>query len=201
MIYRGNKMRKKAKIFGVIIIIFLALFCIFAIVTCPNMNDSIIIRIKNIEIDNMSDVDQKSCLIFGEDFISQDEKLEINNDIENYTHIYISYEVENKSDKIALEDINFYPDFFGEIKDMVKVFNPDKYDYYTFAYPLNSAGLGQHILLKSNGKSREDIKNMLLEQSIKMVYFTGGLKSNTGHGYSGIGKHTYTFKIKDVIDY
>ncbi len=42
---------------------------------------------------------------------------------------------------------------------------------------------------------------MLLEQSIQMVYFTGGLMTNTGHGYSGIGEHTYTFTVKDVIDY
>lgn len=194
-------MIKKIKIIGIVIFIFLILFCIFAIVTCPNMNDSIIVRIDNIEIENMSDVNLKTCLVWSDDFLSQDEKQEICDDIENYTHIYISYEVENTSDKTDLAGINFYPDFVGEMKDMVKVFNHDNNAYYIFAYPLNSTGMGQHIILKSNGKSKEDIKDMLLEQSIQMVYFTGGLKKNTGHGYSGIGEHTYTFTVKDVIDY
>lgn len=121
--------------------------------------------------------------------------------MENYTHIYISYEVENTSNKETLADINFYPDFFGEMKDMVKVFNPDNGDYYLFAYPLNSREMGQHIVLKTDGKNKDDIKDLLFEQSIQMTYWTGGLMFNTGHGYSGIGKHTYTFKIKDVIDY
>ena len=55
--------------------------------------------------------------------------------------------------------------------------------------------------------NRINIRNMIwiyiyiMGISIQMVYFTGGLKKNTGHGYSGIGEHTYTFTVKDVIDY
>ena len=54
--------------------------------------------------------------------------------------------------------------------------------------------------LNTNGKTNEEIYDMLLEEKIKIVYFTGSFMTNIVQGYSGIGKHTYAFKVKNVID-
>lgn len=84
---------------------------------------------------------------------------------------------------------------------MLKAFNSGNGTYYLFANPSESTGMAQYMILNTHGKTNEEIYNMLLEEEIKMVYFTGGFTPNTGQGYSGIGKHTYTFKIKDVINH
>lgn len=93
--------------------------------------------------------------------------------------------------------MRFYPD----ISPMLKAFNSGNGTYYIFVNPSESREMAQYMILNTNGKSKEEIYNMLLEEEIKMVYFTGGFTTNTGQGYSGIGKHTYTFKIKDVINH
>lgn len=75
---------------------------------------------------------------------------------------------------------------------MLKAFNSGNGTYYIFVNPSESGEMAQYMILNTNGKSKEEIK---------MVYFIGGFMTNTGQGYSGIGKHTYTFKIKDVINH
>lgn len=93
--------------------------------------------------------------------------------------------------------MRFYPD----ISPVLKAFNSGNGTYYLFARPSESTGMIQYNILNTTGKTKEEIYDMLLEEEIKMVYFTGGFMTNTGQGYSDIGKHTYTFKIKDVINH
>lgn len=63
-------MRKNIKFVSIISLMFLILCCVYVKITGPNINDSIIVRIRNIEIDNMCDVDLQSCLLFGEYYLS-----------------------------------------------------------------------------------------------------------------------------------
>ena len=99
-----------------------------------------------------------------------------------------------------MKDIRFYLDFDEEIRETVQAFNSDNGAYYLFVKPQQVTGMRQNILIKSNDKSKYEIKNIILDQYINMSYFTGSFLNNTGHGYRGICKHMYSFKIKDVLE-
>lgn len=166
---------------------------------CPDNKSNIIIGINQLEINRLSEFTPSYDALFREYDWSDSIKQEIDGNPDGYMIISISYEVANKSDKIELKDLNFYPEFSGVLKKSVMVFNKDNNAYYIVAEPLNSTGMVQYIIIRSNEQTPSDIRELLLTQKIRMTYFTGNLIVNTGRGYIGICKHAYEFAIKDVI--
>ena len=180
------------------VLIIPALF--FIKILCPDNASNIIIGINHLEINPLSEFTPSYDVLFREYDWSESIKQEIDRNPDDYMIISVSYEVTNKSDKIELKDLNFYPEFSGILKNSVMAFNKDNNTYYIFAEPLNSTGMVQYIIIKSNEQTSSDIRESLLTKKIRMTYFTGNFMVNTGTGYIGIGKHTYEFIIKDVIN-
>lgn len=190
-------MKMKIFIMCIIAIIIIAAYNVFLKKFSPDVSDDISISIDDLEIENIIDMSPSYDSIFSEYNFPENLKKDVENDPDNYVVASIDYSFTNHSEETELKDVRFYPD----ISPMLKAFNSGNGTYYIFVNPSESTGMVQYIILNTTGKTNEEIYNMLLEEEIKMVYFTGGFMTNTGHGYSGIGKHTYTFKIKDVINH
>lgn len=188
-------MKKKIFIICIIAIIIIVTYNVFLKKFCPDAVDDISINIDDVKIENILDMNPSYDVIFREYNFPENLKKDIENNPDNYVVASIHYLVTNQSKELELKDIRFYP----KKSLIIKAFNEGNGTYYIFAKPLKSTGMRQYMVLNTNGKTNEEIYNMLLEEKIEMVYFTGSFMINTGHGYSGIGKHKYEFKIKDVM--
>ncbi|MFR7923797.1 hypothetical protein [Monoglobus pectinilyticus] len=191
-------MWKKIIICSFIIAIILIFICIK--ISIPDNSDNIIIGVKDIIITNITETNPTYETIFNVYDWDDELREEVRKDKDSYLLVSINYIVKNNSENIEMKDIRFYLDFDEEIRETVQAFNSDNGAYYLFVKPQQVTGMRQNILIKSNDKSKYEIKNIILDQYINMSYFTGSFLNNTGHGYRGICKHMYSFKIKDVLE-
>ena len=192
-------MSKKTK-FALIITTVITVFVFLIKAECPDMSDSMVIGVSELKITNILEAEPSYELIFSYHNWSDELQKEIEMNLDEYAIVEVLYTIKNNSDKTAIEDIKFYPQINEELEPLIKTFNAGNDMYYIIAYPMLSSGMGQTIVIKRNGKTNEEIYRMISEMDVQMVYFTGDLKYNTGRGYAGIGKHTYSFKIKDAMD-
>ena len=56
--------------------------------------------------------------------------------------------------------------------------------------------MSQHIIIKEPLRTKEELYNEVVGQKVSLIYFTGNFSYNTGHGYTGIGKHSLVFPLQ-----
>lgn len=160
---------------------------------CPNNNKKIRVEVENIFIKSIESLSYE--VNFREYNWPDELKQEIEQDLDAYSIVSLYYGFSNLSEKITMKDIRFYPDFEGDIKNMVCAYNSGNGTYYITLNPKSDTGMTQNLLIKTGGKTSDEILEMIKGEKIKMIYYTGSFFTNTGYGYKGIGKQQYSFTI------
>lgn len=187
--------RKSIIIIIIIIILFFAVFIVksyFFNQISPNNNENIIVGIESVEIESMQDYDVK----FRAYGWSEKLKKAIDKSPGDYMFISIYYVVKNLSDNTEMQDIRFCLKPDKNMRGIVETFNPGNGTYFITAFPMKTTGLRQHILIKKDGKSENEILDLIYEQTTRMTYYTGASMTSGGH----ISKYNYTFNIKNAIE-
>ena len=190
-------MMHKKRIFFVLIMLLLIFLFIVVKIECPDMSKHIDIKVSEIMINDISESDPPYDVVFRYYNWSDELKNQVDKDIDSYVMVNVGYTIKNKSSKTELSGIEFYPIINKNTHDFIMEFNHNNGNHYINCTPNEVSGMRQTLIVKRNGKTNEQIRNMIMELCVEMIYYTGGLKSNTGQGYVGIGKHKFVFKIKD----
>lgn len=189
---------KRKSIIIIIIIIIILFFAVFIVKSyffnqiSPNNNENIVVGIESVEIESMQDYDVK----FREYGWSEKLKKAIDKAPDDYMFISIYYVVKNLSDNTEMQDIRFCLKLDKNMRGIVETFNPGNGTYFITAFPMKTTGLRQHILIKKDGKSENEILDLIYEQTTRMTYYTGASMTSGGH----ISKYNYTFNIKNAIE-
>lgn len=193
-------MKKLGIIILIIIIVFL-MFCVSreSYYSHRIPDEQIILEISNLKVEdcNVSHMEYENTLEYN---LPND----ISNNMKKYKAISMSCRVENQSDKLELGDVRFHPHFQNELKSKVVTYNSGNGTYYIFIIPKSSAGINMYIFVESGELSIEDIYKLILDEQIEITGFTDNLllnlfKGDKGHGWTGLGKYSYIFSIKDCL--
>lgn len=128
---------------------------------------------------------------------------DIAENMDKYSVIKLDYTIQNNSSKIEMEDMRCHPSFGSKLKNNIISYNSGNGTYYIHNYPKHSAGFLQYIILKNDDMTNEHIYELIREENIKLTFYINGFAGmfciNTGHGFEGLGKYTYKFKISDCL--
>lgn len=127
----------------------------------------------------------------------------IEENMDEYSVIVLSYEMHNNSLNEKMKDVRCHPKFQSKLQSMIKTYNSGNGTYYIYIEPQSESGLKQYIFLENKGLSEDEIYNAIMKEQIQLTFYTDGLTNilmtNTGHGLSGVGKYTYKFVIEDCL--
>lgn len=196
-ILKNNKVRR---IINIVVMVCLCIMLLFVTVYAVNKipDNEIILTINECKVEDFTqnhiDIASTAGYELPED---------ISENMDKYSVIKLDYTIQNNSSKIEMQDMRCHPSFGSKLKDNIISYNSGNGTYYIHNYPMDSTGFLQYIILKNDGMSNEYIYELVYDENVKLTFYIDGIAGmfckNTGHGYEGLGKYTYKFKISDCL--
>ena len=194
------KNKKVRRIIKIVIMTYLCIMLLFTIEYVINKipYNEILLTITECKVE---DFNQKHIDIAGT--LGYELPKDIAENMDKYSVIKLNYTIQNNSSKIEMQDMRCHPSFDSKLKENIISYNSGNGTYYIHNYPKNSAGFLQYIIVKKDDMTNEYIYELVCDENIKLTFYIDGVagmfRENKGHGFEGLGKYTYKFKIKDVM--
>lgn len=160
-------------------------------------NEKIIVEINDIQIEPTQNYD-----MYFSEFHQSDEldelKKKIDKSPDEYMFISLYYIINNLSEDKDIQEMKFYIKPDKNMRNMIKTFNPSDSIYCITSDAMSQAGMRQYIVIKKNGKSENEILNMIYEQKVQMVYSVA--RADVFNDWLSVDNCKYNFKVKDAVE-
>ena len=182
----------------IVIIVISIIVCIVGSIQIVRIKTSTIpYDMINVEINEISIEKLSENILQKGDLFHKELSMDMYENPEKYTVIYIKYQMINKSD-IVMRNIRYEPSLTATIRLGIKTYNSGNGEYFISLYPGNKQDFEQYIIIEDDGKSNEDIFNLLMSTSVRLKYAAIPKYFYLQDENTGWINHSYGFRIQNA---